>query len=78
MTPGHLAWTDERSLAILAALDRLHPDLRADVCWFSGNGTDGRIAREAAISEIARRNREWVNIFEAAGAASGAIAAPRR
>ena len=52
--------------------------LRADVCWFSGNGTDRRMAREAAISEIARRNREWVNIFEAAGAASGAIAAPRR
>ena len=37
---------------------------------------DGRIAREAAVSEIARRYREWVDIFEAAGAASGA-AAPR-
>jgi 5-dehydro-2-deoxygluconokinase len=32
---------------------------------------DGRIAREAAVSEIARRYREWVDIFEAAGAASG-------
>ena len=30
---------------------------------------DGRIAREAAVSEIARRYREWVEIFEAAGAA---------
>ena len=37
---------------------------------------DGRIARDAAVSEIARRYREWVDIFEAAGAASGA-AAPR-
>jgi myo-inositol catabolism protein IolC len=37
---------------------------------------DGRIAREAAVTEIARRYREWVDIFEAAGAASGA-AAPR-
>jgi myo-inositol catabolism protein IolC len=27
---------------------------------------DGRIAREAAVSEIARRYREWVDIFEAA------------
>ena len=39
---------------------------------------DGRIAREAAVSEIARCYREWVNIFEAAGAASGATVAPRR
>ena len=37
---------------------------------------DGRIAREAAVVEIARRYREWVDIFEAAGAESGA-AAPR-
>jgi len=37
---------------------------------------DGRIAREAAVTEIARRYREWVDIFEGAGAASGA-AAPR-
>jgi len=37
---------------------------------------DGRIAREAAVTEIARRYREWVDIFEAAGGASGA-AAPR-
>jgi 5-dehydro-2-deoxygluconokinase len=35
---------------------------------------DGRIAREAAVSEIARRYREWVDIFEAAGAAGGAAA----
>jgi 5-dehydro-2-deoxygluconokinase len=35
---------------------------------------DGRLAREAAVSEIARRYREWVDIFEAAGAASGAAA----
>ena len=27
---------------------------------------DGRIAREAAVVEIARRYREWVDIFEAA------------
>jgi myo-inositol catabolism protein IolC len=37
---------------------------------------DGRIAREAAVTEIARRYGEWVDIFEAAGAASG-TAAPR-
>jgi 5-dehydro-2-deoxygluconokinase len=37
----------------------------------------GRISREAAVSEIARRYREWVNIFEAASAASVASAAPR-
>jgi 5-dehydro-2-deoxygluconokinase len=29
---------------------------------------DGRIARDAAVSEIARRYREWVDIFEAARA----------
>ena len=34
---------------------------------------DGRIAREKAVNEIARRYREWVDIFEAAGA-SGATA----
>jgi 5-dehydro-2-deoxygluconokinase len=32
---------------------------------------DGRIAREAAVSDIARRYREWVDIFESASAASG-------
>jgi 5-dehydro-2-deoxygluconokinase len=37
---------------------------------------DGRIARDAAVQEIARRYREWVDIFEAAGDTSGA-AAPR-
>ncbi len=37
---------------------------------------DGRIAREAAVSEIARRYREWVDIFEAAGGAS--VAASHR
>jgi myo-inositol catabolism protein IolC len=36
---------------------------------------DGRITREAAVAEIARRYQEWVDIFEAAGAASGAAAA---
>jgi transketolase len=36
---------------------------------------DGRLAREAAVREIARRYREWVDIFEAAG---GASAAPAR
>jgi myo-inositol catabolism protein IolC len=36
---------------------------------------DGRIAREAAVAEITRRYREWVDIFEAAGAASGAVVA---
>jgi myo-inositol catabolism protein IolC len=36
---------------------------------------DGRIAREAAVAEIARRYQEWVDIFEGAGAASGAAAA---
>jgi 5-dehydro-2-deoxygluconokinase len=35
---------------------------------------DDRIAREAAVNEIARRYREWVDIFEAAAAASGAPA----
>jgi len=35
---------------------------------------DGRITREAAVAEIARRYREWVDIFEAAGGASGAAA----
>jgi myo-inositol catabolism protein IolC len=33
---------------------------------------DGRIAREAAVSEIARRYRQWVDIFEAASAATEA------
>jgi len=36
---------------------------------------DGRITREAAVSEIARRYREWVDIFEAAGSAGGAAVA---
>ncbi len=36
---------------------------------------DGRMAREAAVSEIARRYREWVDIFEAARAAGGAAVA---
>jgi len=35
---------------------------------------DGRIAREAAVKEIARRYREWVDIFEAACATSGPAA----
>jgi myo-inositol catabolism protein IolC len=38
---------------------------------------ESRIARDAAVSEIARRYREWVDIFEAAGAATGASVAPR-
>ena len=33
---------------------------------------EGRITREAAVSEIARRYREWVDIFESAGSAAGA------
>jgi myo-inositol catabolism protein IolC len=37
---------------------------------------DNRIARQAAVSEIAKRYREWVNIFEAASAAIG-VAAPQ-
>ncbi len=37
---------------------------------------DGRIAHDAAVKEIARRYREWVDIFEAAAAAGG-VAAPR-
>jgi len=32
---------------------------------------DGRITREAAVSETARRYREWVDIFESAGSAAG-------
>ena len=36
---------------------------------------EGRIAREAAVSEIARRYREWVDIFEAARAAGAAAIA---
>src|SRR5262249_20333870 len=32
---------------------------------------DGRSAREAAVNEIARRYREWVDIFEAAGTQGG-------
>jgi myo-inositol catabolism protein IolC len=31
---------------------------------------EGRIAREAAVSEIARRYRAWVDIFESAGSAA--------
>jgi 5-dehydro-2-deoxygluconokinase len=31
---------------------------------------DDRIERQAAVSEIARRYRQWVNIFEAARTAS--------
>ncbi len=33
---------------------------------------EGRIAREAAVREIARRYREWVNIFESARSSGGA------
>ena len=33
---------------------------------------EGRIARDAAVSEIARRYREWVDIFEAARSSGGA------
>jgi len=33
---------------------------------------DGRLAREAAVTEIARRYREWVDIFEEASATSAA------
>ncbi len=36
---------------------------------------DGRMTREAAVSEIARRYREWVDIFESARLAGGAAAA---
>ena len=32
---------------------------------------DGRIGREIAVKEIARRYREWVDIFEAAGTKGG-------
>ena len=32
---------------------------------------DGKTAREAAVAEIARRYREWVDIFEATASASG-------
>jgi len=38
---------------------------------------DGRLAREAAVTEIARRYREWVDIFETASATAGATAARR-
>ncbi len=38
---------------------------------------DGRITRDAAVNEIARLYREWVDIFESASAASGATLAPR-
>jgi myo-inositol catabolism protein IolC len=37
---------------------------------------EGRIAREAAVREIARRYREWVDIFEAARSSSEAPIAP--
>ena len=36
---------------------------------------EGRIARDAAVTEIARRYREWVDIFESARSSSGAAAA---
>ncbi len=36
---------------------------------------DGQITRDAAVSEIARRYREWVSIFESARRASGAAVA---
>ena len=32
---------------------------------------DSRLAREAAVNEIARRYRQWVDIFEAAGIQGG-------
>ncbi len=32
---------------------------------------DGRITRDGAVSEIARRYREWVDIFESARTAGG-------
>jgi myo-inositol catabolism protein IolC len=35
---------------------------------------DGRIARDAAVREIARRYREWVDIFESTRSASVAVA----
>jgi 5-dehydro-2-deoxygluconokinase len=35
---------------------------------------DGKISRDAAVSEIARRYQEWVSIFEAASASSKAAA----
>ncbi len=35
---------------------------------------NGRLARDAAVAEIARRYREWVDIFEAASTARGATA----
>ena len=37
---------------------------------------EGRIARDAAVREIARRYREWVDIFEAARSAGGAATLP--
>jgi 5-dehydro-2-deoxygluconokinase len=36
---------------------------------------DGKIARDAAVSEIARRYREWVDIFESARSPGGLTAA---
>jgi 5-dehydro-2-deoxygluconokinase len=39
---------------------------------------DGQITREAAVREIARRYREWVDIFERAGAGKGAAGKPKR
>ena len=36
---------------------------------------DGRITRDAALGEIARRYREWVSIFESARRASGVAVA---
>ena len=35
---------------------------------------DGKTAREAAVTEIARRYREWVDIFEATAGATGGAA----
>jgi myo-inositol catabolism protein IolC len=36
---------------------------------------EGRIARDAAVGEVARRYREWVDIFESARSAGGATVA---
>ncbi len=36
---------------------------------------EGRIARDAAVREVARRYREWVDIFESARSAGGATVA---
>jgi 5-dehydro-2-deoxygluconokinase len=39
---------------------------------------DGRIPREAAVKDIARRYREWVDIFESAIVARAPAAASTR